>query len=339
MSNRIVPIWLTICCLMVYAMILIGGITRLTQSGLSMVTWEPLMGILPPLNLEQWQQTFQDYQNYPEYQQINKGMTLEGFKRIFWWEYIHRLLGRLIGVVFFVPLVFFALTNRIRKSSIPPYLGLFVLGGLQGLMGWYMVKSGLVNNPHVSQYRLTAHLSLAVLIFGLLLWQLLTYGQINKTLTGSFRYRGTVWIKWLIVLIGLMIVSGGFMAGTKAGYIYNTFPKMGNSWIPDQVFAMMPWWKNFFENTVTIQFQHRYLAFFTLALILVFYAYMKNTPSRSVKAAINLLLVLTFVQVFLGILTLLMGVPVFSAVLHQGTAILLLSGAIFTAYQIKYRSQ
>lgn len=303
-----------------------------------MVTWEPLMGILPPLNLEQWQQTFQEYQNYPEYQQINKTMTLEGFKRIFWWEYIHRLLGRLIGVVFIVPLLFFAFANRISKSSIPVYLGLFLLGGLQGLLGWYMVKSGLVNNPHVSQYRLTAHLSLAVLIFGLLLWQLLTLGQVNKVFGESFRYRGSIWIKCLIALIALMIVSGGFMAGTKAGHIYNTFPKMGNSWFPDQIIAMTPLWKNFFENAVTIQFQHRYLALFTLAMIVGFYVYMRKTPSHSLRTAINIFLALAVVQVVLGILTLVYGVPVLSAVMHQGTGILLLSGAIYTAYQIKYKS-
>ena len=323
---------------MVYAMILIGGITRLTQSGLSMVTWQPLMGILPPLNLEQWQQTFQQYQNFPEYQLKNSSMTLEGFKRIFWWEYIHRLLGRLIGIVFFVPLVFFAFTNRIKKSSVPAYVGLFILGGLQGLLGWYMVKSGLVNDPHVSQYRLTAHLSLAVLIFALLFWQFLNHGQISKVMTGSFRYRGSFWIKCLIVLIGLMIISGGFMAGTKAGHIYNTFPKMGNTWFPEQLFAMVPLWKNFFENTITIQFQHRYLALITILLIIGFCIYMWQTPSRSIRTAITFLLALAVVQVCLGILTLLLGVPVLTAVLHQGTAILLLSAALYTASQIKYKS-
>ena len=338
MSARIVSIWLMICCLMVYAMILVGGITRLTESGLSMVSWAPLMGILPPLNPEQWQQTFQDYQNYPEYQKVNTSMTLEGFKRIFWWEYIHRLLGRLIGLVFFLPLVFFTLTNRIKKSSVPVYIGLFILGGLQGLMGWYMVKSGLVDDPNVSQYRLTAHLSLAVLIYGLLLWQFLTHGQPAKVMAGSFRYRGSFWIKGLIAMIALMIVSGGFMAGTKAGHIYNTFPKMGNTWFPDQLFVMVPVWKNIFENTVTIQFQHRYLALITFMLIVGFYIYMRQTNVRSIKAATNILLVLAIVQVLLGIVTLVLGVPVLSAVLHQGTAILLLSGAIYTAYQIKYKT-
>lgn len=324
---------------MVYLMILIGGITRLTQSGLSMVTWEPLMGILPPLNLEQWQQTFEAYKNYPEYQQVNQSMTLEGFKRIFWWEYIHRMLGRLIGLVFFVPLVYFALTQRIKKSSVPVYLGLFFLGGLQGLLGWYMVKSGLVNDPHVSQYRLTAHLSLAVLIFGLLLWQLLTHNQISLAKTSRSMPKGNTWITFLIALIALMIVSGGFMAGTKAGHIYNTFPKMGNTWIPDQIFAMTPVWKNFFENTVTIQFQHRYLAMATIVLILAFYFYMSQTAHRGLKSALNLFAILALVQIALGIFTLLWRVPVMSAVMHQGTAILLLSSAIYTAYQIKYKSR
>lgn len=338
MSSRAVSIWLMICCLMVYAMILVGGITRLTDSGLSMVTWEPLMGVLPPLNTEQWQQSFEQYRNFPEYQLINKGMTLEGYKQIFWWEYIHRLLGRLIGVVFFIPLVFFAVSGRIRKSSIPVYLGLFILGGLQGLMGWYMVKSGLVSNPHVSQYRLTAHLSLAVLIFGLLFWQLLTHNQLSPASAGAVRKRGSVWIVWLIILIALMIVSGGFMAGTKAGHIYNTFPKMGDAWIPDQILAITPVWKNFFENAVTIQFQHRTLAIVTLVMIVGFYFYMRLTASTGLKGAINMLLVVAAAQVMLGISTLLLGVPLLAAVLHQGTAILLLVAAIYTAFQIKYKS-
>ena len=338
MSARIVSIWLMICCLMVYAMILVGGITRLTESGLSMVTWAPLMGILPPLNAEQWQQTFLNYQNYPEYQQVNTAMTLEGFKRIFWWEYIHRVLGRLIGLVFFIPLVIFSVTGRIKKSSIPAYVGLFILGGLQGLLGWYMVKSGLVNDPNVSQYRLTAHLSLAVLIYGLLLWQLLTHGQAGKVMTNGFRLRGSSWVICLIAMIALMIVSGGFMAGTKAGHIYNTFPKMGNTWFPEQLLAMTPVWKNFFENTITIQFQHRYLALITFLLIIGFYFYMRQTNVRSLKVALNIFLFFAIAQVLLGIVTLVLGVPVLSAALHQGTAILLLSGAVYTAYQIKYKS-
>jgi len=293
------------------------------------------MGTLPPLNQQDWQEMFAAYQQFPEYQQVNKGMSLTEFKQIFWWEYIHRLLGRLIGVVFLLPLIFFVYTDRIQKSKRPAFFGLFLLGGLQGLMGWYMVKSGLVNDPHVSQYRLTAHLSLAVLIYAIMVWLLLSHNQIKKTLTSNFRPRGDRFIKWLIGLIGLMIISGGFMAGTKAGFIYNTFPKMGDAWMPDHLFALSPWWKNFFENTVTIQFQHRVSALVTLVVIIGFYLYMRRTPRELVKVGINLLLILALVQVSLGILTLVLKVPIMVGVMHQGGAILLLTAAIYTAFQIK----
>ena len=296
------------------------------------------MGALPPLNQLDWQQVFREYQHFPEYQQVNKGMSLSEFKRIFWWEYGHRLLGRLIGLVFFLPLLFFTFAGRIRKVKLPIYFGLFILGALQGLLGWYMVKSGLANDPHVSQYRLTAHLSLAVVIYALLFWLLLTHNQIDKIRTGSFRPRGNRLIKWLILLVGLMIISGGFMAGTKAGHIYNTFPKMGEHWFAQQWLAMTPWWINFFENTVTIQLQHRLQALLTFLFIIYFYLYMHRTPSPSLKSALNLLLILAMVQVSLGILTLLLKVPVLSAVMHQAGAILLLTAAIYTAYQIKYKS-
>ena len=315
-------------------MILIGGITRLTQSGLSMVTWQPIMGTMPPLSQQDWQQAFEAYKQFPEYQQVNKGMSLAEFKKIFWWEYIHRVLGRLIGLVFLLPLLFFVYTDRIQKSKKPAFFGLFLLGALQGLMGWFMVKSGLVNDPHVSQYRLTAHLSLAVLIYAVMVWLLLSHNQLKRTLSASFRPRGSTFIKWLIALVGLMIISGGFMAGTKAGFIYNTFPKMGDVWLPDQLLALSPWWKNFFENTVTIQFQHRVTAFITLAVIVSFYLYMRQTPRRLVRIGLNMLLVLALVQVTLGILTLVLKVPVMIGVMHQGGAILLLTAAIYTAFQI-----
>ena len=297
------------------------------------------MGVLPPLNTQQWQQVFQEYQNYPEYQKINRGMSLTEFKRIFWWEYIHRVLGRLIGIVFFVPLLFFALTGHIRKVKIPIFLGLFVLGGLQGLLGWYMVKSGLVNDPHVSQYRLTAHLSLAVFIYALLLWMMFTHHRISPNRLSTVSIKGSQFVKWLILFVGLMIVSGGFMAGTKAGHIYNTFPKMGHTWLPDQILALQPWWRNFFENTVAIQLQHRVQAFLTFALIICFYVYMCRTTSRSLKTALNLVLILAMVQVGLGILTLVLKVPVIIAALHQGGAILLLSALIYTAYLVKYKTE
>lgn len=335
MTTRPVSIWLAICCLMVYCMIMIGGITRLTQSGLSMVSWEPIMGAIPPLSEADWQQAFSDYQQFPEYQAVNRGMTLGEFKGIFWWEYIHRLLGRLIGVVFFIPMVFFAFTGRLKQSLLPACVGLFVLGGLQGLMGWYMVKSGLVNDPHVSQYRLVAHLSLAVLIYGLMVWLLASQNKTPTTLPGQYRGKGCGLSRLVIVLVGLMIVSGGFMAGTHAGHIFNTFPKMGDNWIPGQLMALSPWWRNFFENTVTIQFQHRIQAAITLACIAWFYLSMQSVPKSTTRTGLNWLMGLALLQISLGITTLVLKVPVQVAAMHQGGAILLLTAAIYTTVQLE----
>jgi cytochrome c oxidase assembly protein subunit 15 len=225
-DRRQIAVWLIVCCAMIFSMVVLGGVTRLTGSGLSMVEWDPVFGILPPLGQEQWEEVFAKYRESPEYQKINIDMDLAGFKGIFWLEYLHRILGRLIGLVFLIPFLFFLWARKLPASLVPRFIIMFVLGGLQGLMGWYMVKSGLVDNPHVSQYRLTAHLILAVLIYGYILWTALNLLFPQPNLRGDIRplKRYTYLVAGLIAVT---MVSGGFMAGLKAGLAYNTFPLMG----------------------------------------------------------------------------------------------------------------
>ncbi len=304
-----------------------------------MVQWEPIMGILPPLNQVQWQETFLLYQQFPEYQQKNFAMTLSEFKSIFWFEYAHRVLGRSIGALFFFPFLIFFLLGKISKALTPKLIALFVLGGLQGLMGWYMVKSGLMNDPHVSQYRLTAHLALAVLIYGYMLWVALDilYPGIdtnikadNHKLTGlSLIITGAIFVT---------IMSGGFVAGTHAGFAYNTFPLMNGQLIPSGLFELSPGWLNLFENIATIQFNHRLLATLLFVFIPVLWLFLRNSSQRSpVRSGAHLLLAALVLQITLGISTLLLIVPVTLAAAHQAGAILLFSASVFVSHQLRGR--
>jgi cytochrome c oxidase assembly protein subunit 15 len=266
--NRRLALWLMICCAMIYAMVVLGGVTRLTGSGLSMVQWDPIFGVVPPLSEAQWDATFSLYRESPEYQKINAGMDLHGFKRIYWFEYAHRLLGRTIGVVFLLPFLYFLIRGRIRRPLIPSLAAMFVLGGLQGLLGWYMVKSGLVDNPHVSQYRLTAHLGMALLIYAYMLWVALGLWSNGGHDTRPAAPRGLRLFAGLLgVLVVITALSGGFVAGLKAGLAYNTFPLMGGRWIPEGILAQSPAWRNFFENIATVQFDHRALATLVFASV------------------------------------------------------------------------
>ena len=237
-----VALWLFVCCALVFAMVVVGGVTRLTHSGLSIVEWQPIVGTLPPLSDAQWQETFAKYQLTPEYQQVNKGMSLAEFKGIFWWEYFHRLLGRLIGVVFLAPLLWF-----IARRDIPPghawkLFGIFVLGGLQGAMGWYMVKSGLVDDPRVSQFRLTAHLGLALAIFAAMFWVGLSLVHPRRATVASAPQRSVrAWAIGVAALVSVMALSGGFVAGIRAGFAYNTFPLMNGHLVPPEIFMIEPW--------------------------------------------------------------------------------------------------
>ncbi|MFM9970264.1 MAG: COX15/CtaA family protein [Burkholderiales bacterium] len=329
--KKIVVTWLLICCALVFAMICVGGITRLTHSGLSIVEWQPIVGTLPPLTDSQWQETFAKYRLTPEYQRVNRGMSLEGFKGIFWWEYFHRLLGRLIGMVFFVPMLYFAWKGWIARQTLPKYLGIFLLGGLQGAMGWYMVASGLVDDPRVSQYRLTAHLGLAFLIFAAILWMALDLasdgGRRSTVVRASSSLRRHAWV--LLSLVFLMVITGGFVAGIRAGLAYNTFPLMNGHFFPPELFLIDPWYLNFFNNMATVQFDHRLIAWMLAIGVPWFWlrARQPDTP-QAVKTASNWLLGLLTLQISLGIATLLLVVPIPLAAAHQACAVLVFTAAL-----------
>ncbi len=329
-KNKRVATWLLICCALVFVMVVLGGVTRLTGSGLSMVDWRPVTGLLPPMGDSEWQQVFEMYRDTPEFQKKNSHMDVNDFKGIFWLEYLHRLLGRTIGIVFLLPFLFFVWKGYIRKREFPKYTLMFVLGGMQGLLGWYMVKSGLVDNPHVSQYRLTAHLIAAFLIYAYMLWVALSLLFPPQSANRHPWYGKTL---ALTTLITVTIISGGFVAGLKAGKIYNTFPKMGEYWIPPDFLALEPVWRNVFDNMATVQFDHRILAIATFALIVAYWAYLRKSdlPAR-IRRGVNALLHTAVLQVILGISTLLLVVPIFLAASHQAVAMLLFTVALYLCH-------
>ena len=331
--NRHLARWLLVCCALVFTMVVLGGVTRLTGSGLSMVDWRPVSGILPPLSDADWQRTFAMYQATPEYQKTNSHMNVHDFKEIFWLEYLHRLLGRTIGIVFLLPFVVFAWRGYIRRDEWLKYAAMFVLGGLQGGLGWYMVKSGLVDDPHVSQYRLTAHLIAAFLIYAYMFWVALSL------LFPASGNRPHPWFRRtvaLTALITLTVISGGFVAGLKAGKIYNTFPMMGEYWVPPDVLALQPWWRNFFDNMATVQFDHRLLAITTFISSVIYWLRSRRSglPERARQGA-NALLHTAILQVALGITTLLLVVPIPLAAAHQGVAMLLFTVALFQCHALR----
>lgn len=334
-NNHQIAIWLLICALAIFSMIVLGGVTRLTHSGLSMVEWKPLMGIIPPLTDAEWQQTFAKYQLFPEYQKINRGMSVDEFKSIFMYEYLHRVLGRLIGAIFLLPFLFFYFAKKIPQGLTPKLIVMFVLGGMQGLLGWYMVKSGLVDNPRVSQYRLTAHLGAAVIIYTYILWVMLGLLQerAKNPPSKNFSFLRSYAIS-LNGLLFLMILSGGLVAGTRAGLIYPTFPLMGESFFPAGLYAMDPVWLSVFEDLTTIQFNHRMFAYLLLVLITYFSVKgLSSNISNSTRIGIYCFLAALLLQVSLGIATLLLQVPVVIAAAHQGVAIILFTASLFVSHR------
>ena len=340
--NRPVAIWLLVCCAMVFAMVVLGGVTRLTGSGLSMVEWDPIFGIVPPLSEDGWNRVFDLYKQSPEYQKINIGMDLHGFKYIYWFEFAHRLLGRTIGLVFFVPFLFFLARRRLGWRLVPKLVVMFILGGLQGGLGWYMVKSGLVDEPHVSQYRLTAHLALAVIIYAYMLWVALGLwyqdGRRGRKAVAAPGIRISSSI--LSSLIFITILSGGFVAGLKAGFAYNTFPLMDGRWIPEVIFMQSPVWRNFFENIATVQFDHRVLALLAFAgVVILWMAALRHTLPAQLRAGLHLLMAAAILQVTLGISTLLLHVPVPLAATHQAGALLLFTAALYVNHRLVYIRQ
>lgn len=338
MSRSAAPVgwWLIGVCSLIFATVVLGGVTRLTDSGLSIVDWRPLSGILPPLDDATWKAIFDSYRAYPEYQKVNAGMTLAEFKYIFWYEYAHRLLGRVIGAAFLVPFLFFAFTGRIVRSMVPRMVLLFVLGGLQGLLGWFMVQSGLVDRPDVSQYRLTAHLGLAVLIYGYMLWTALSLLAPAPVAPDSGALRGI--LRLLVPWVFLVILSGGFVAGTDAGFAYNTFPLMDGRWVPAGLLDLSPPAINFFENTIAIQFAHRVLGVTTVAVVLTiwFFNRLVQTNDRMSRRVAALALV-AVAQAALGILTLVLVVPIPLAAAHQAGGMVLFSVAIFALHATRGR--
>jgi cytochrome c oxidase assembly protein subunit 15 len=334
-EDRAVAYWLLACCALVLAMVVVGGITRLTHSGLSIVEWQPIVGTLPPLDEGAWQETFRKYQQTPEYRLVNPDMALTGFKSIYWWEYIHRLLGRLIGAAFLLPFLWFALRGRIARGLAPPLMAIFALGALQGAMGWYMVRSGLVDDPRVSQYRLTAHLGIALLIYAAMLWialdLLFPLARPSAISKGLRRFAFA-----LAALIFLMALSGGLVAGTRAGFAYNTFPLMNGQVVPPEILAIDPWYLNFFGNMATVQFDHRLIAWVLAFLVPWFWLRIRREAApRRARLGADLLLAILAVQIALGIATLLLAVPVPLAAAHQAGALLVFSAALFVAHSLR----
>lgn len=332
-----IAIWLLACCFLVFAMVVVGGVTRLTDSGLSIVEWQPIVGTMPPLGQKDWDELFEKYHQTPQYKKVNLGMSLDEFKGIFWWEYFHRLLGRVIGLAFFIPFLYFVVKRAIDRPLGLKLTGIFLLGGLQGAMGWYMVKSGLVDNPHVSQYRLTAHLGLAFLIYATMFWVALELLSPTVPSHGNIRLRALRRFSVAITsLIFIMILSGGFVAGIRAGFAYNTFPLMNGHFIPPEIFMLEPWYRNFFDNMATVQFDHRMIAWTLAILIPVFWYRSRSLPlSGSARFACSLLLIMLAIQIGLGISTLLLVVPLPLAAAHQAGAVLLFTAALWVNHQLR----
>ncbi|MEE9493888.1 MAG: COX15/CtaA family protein [Gammaproteobacteria bacterium] len=336
-SHRLIAGWLLLSCLMIFAMISLGGVTRLTGSGLSMVEWDPVFGFVPPMSEPQWQDIFTQYKASPEYQKINFGMNLEGFKSIYWFEFSHRVLGRLIGSIYLLPFLFFLAFKMVPRKMIAKLWIGFFLGGLQGLLGWYMVKSGLVDNPHVSQYRLTAHLGLALVIYGWLFWLFLDLVTDKNPPERHSGKAGKIAVI-LTLLVSTTILSGGFVAGLKAGFAYNTFPLMAGQWLPPAGLSMTPVWINLFENIATVQFNHRLLAIITLTSIILFALINKKQfTDRATQIGLIILFLAVLLQVSLGISTLLLHVPIPLAATHQAGAVVLLTAMLFITHRLNIK--
>ena len=360
-----VAAWLFVCCALIFLMVVIGGITRLTLSGLSITEWRPVVGVLPPLSAADWAAEFAKYQQIPEYRLVHYGMTLDEFRNIYWWEYAHRLLGRLIGVAFAGPFAWFLVRGRLPRRLVPRLGGILLLGFAQGGLGWYMVESGLADRTEVSQYRLVAHLALALALYAAILWVALDIlrrsprsereapiaglgpaihvsdtaskgvGGRGKPGYGEFIAAAETSAGWrraaeaVIVLVALTIAAGGFVAGIRAGLTYNTFPLMDGRLVPSGYAQLRPFILNWFENVAAVQFDHRLLAVATAVAILLLWAAGRHTGlPKPARTALDALLGAAAMQMALGVATLLLVVPIPLAAAHQAGAVLLLTAAI-----------
>lgn len=331
-----VRIWLYVVAAFIVLMVVVGGATRLTESGLSITEWKPVTGSLPPLSQADWQAEFDKYKTIPQYEILNKGMGLEAFKRIYWWEWGHRLLGRLIGVVFLLPFLYFVARGIIRGSLLAKCLGLFVLGGLQGAIGWWMVASGLTERVSVSQYRLAVHLTMACII-------LCAIVAVARSLTPRARlaasagFRGTAHL--ILSLVVLQIFSGGLVAGLDAGMTFNTWPLMDGAFVPpaEKLAVISPFWRNLFENVMTVQFQHRMIAYAIWLAALLHALHGRRFGGAAGRQAFVLFALVT-AQATLGILTLLLEVPIDLALTHQFVATLVLIAATVHVTDLAHRT-
>ncbi|MGE5171184.1 MAG: COX15/CtaA family protein [Rudaea sp.] len=335
--SRAIVAWLLACCALVFAMVVVGGVTRLTHSGLSITEWQPIVGTLPPLSAADWNEAFAKYQATPEFRAVNHAMTLAEFKGIFWWEYFHRLLGRAIGVAFLVPYLVFLLRDRIPRGYAWPLAGIFLLGALQGAVGWLMVKSGLVDDPRVSQFRLTAHLGLAFAIFAAMLLTALSLAFPRAERAALSHARGPRRFAFAFAaLVFAMVLSGGLVAGIRAGFAYNTFPLMRGHVVPPEILMLEPWWRNFFWNMATVQFDHRALGWViaSSAPLLWWRLRGRDVPGRA-RLGGTALLAMVAVQLALGIATLVNVVPLPLAAMHQAGAVILFALALNVAHALR----
>lgn len=342
-THRGVALWLFACAALVYAVLIVGGVTRLTHSGLSIVHWQPLVGVLPPLSEAAWEELFRQYRATPEFRLVNFELTLQGFKYIFWWEYAHRLLGRLIGLVFLLPLLWFAATRAISRRLGWWLAAIFLLGALQGALGWYMVASGLVDDPRVSPFRLTAHLGLALLIIGAILWTAWSLWPLARSAAAavsapaSDAQPGRVpWPARIVVAaVFVMALTGGMVAGTRAGFVYNTFPLMGATLVPPDLMRLSPWYSNFAYNLATVQFVHRAIAWVLIVAVPAFWWWIRRAvPAQRARTQSNLMLAALALQITLGIATLLSVVALPLAAAHQAGAGFLYAATLWTAHAL-----
>jgi len=335
-DGRPVAIWLLAVAALVALMVVVGGLTRLTGSGLSITEWKPVTGVLPPLSAEIWQQEFDKYRQIPQYQRLNKGMSLEAFKTIYWWEWGHRFLGRVVGAAFLLPFMWFLASGRLRGRLAWTCAGLFVLGGLQGVLGWYMVASGLTERVSVSQYRLAAHLGLAFAIFAALVWVALGIlrGATARALAAPADRRWIAWTGALALLVYGQILLGAFVAGLDAGLVYNTWPLMDGRFVPDGLYAV-PWAA--FEDHRTVQFNHRMLAYGIAVMTVVFcWRTVARPAPDGLRTAAMWFAAAVCLQILFGIWTLLAAVPVWMGGVHQLGAVGVLAVAMVQLHSAVY---
>ncbi|UPS90543.1 COX15/CtaA family protein [Bizionia sp. M204] len=331
-DNKKVIYWLLTGCVLIFIMVVVGGITRLTDSGLSMSDYKLITGTIPPLNDAEWQDAFALYQQYPEFQKLHSHFTIEDFKGIYFWEWFHRLIGRVIGLVFIIPFLYFLFRKQLTKSTIKKCLVLLGLGGFQGFLGWYMVKSGLVDMPDVSHFRLAAHLTTAFLTFAATLWVALDLIYPDKKVIDK-KFRNLIIVSYLILIV--QIIYGGFVAGLKAGLLHNHWPFMNEGkFMHHTVYILEPFYKNLIENPSGIQFIHRTLAYLVVASIFILWFKAREmTLTNLQQKSINALLILVGFQFLLGVLTIIYAVPLWLGVAHQVGAFFLLSAMTFTLHR------